>query len=60
MQTIREFLEPDTDVRKIHVGAVIQMIETLVNPFKTGLRTIRNMPDTLLEVFRKFFQEKVL
>ncbi|XP_055308678.1 sorting nexin-13 isoform X2 [Sitodiplosis mosellana] len=45
---LRDFLEPDTNDKKIHGGAVIRTIETIVNPFKSGMRTIKNMPDTLV------------
>lgn len=45
---LREFVEPDTNDRKLHGGAVIRTIETIVNPFKSGIRTIRNMPDNLV------------
>ncbi|CAD7092282.1 unnamed protein product [Hermetia illucens] len=58
MRTVREFLEPDTDDRKIHGGVVIRTIETLVNPLKTGMRTIRNMPDTLVGGFSKLLLGK--
>jgi sorting nexin-13 len=45
---MRDFLEPDTDDRKLSGGAVIRTIESLVHPFKSGMRTIKNMPDTLV------------
>ncbi|XP_031625971.1 sorting nexin-13 isoform X2 [Contarinia nasturtii] len=45
---LRDFLEPDINDKKIHGGAVIRTIETIVNPFKSGMRTIKNMPDTLV------------
>lgn len=45
---LREFLEPDTNDKKIHGGSVVRTIETIVNPLKTGMRTIKNMPDSLV------------
>ncbi|XP_062560743.1 sorting nexin-13-like isoform X3 [Armigeres subalbatus] len=42
--TVRNFLEPDTDDRKMHGGAVVKTIES----FKSGMSKIRNMPDTLV------------
>lgn len=45
---LRDFLEPDTNDKKIHGGAVVRTIETIVNPFKSGMRTIKNMPDNLV------------
>lgn len=41
---VRSFLEPDTDDRKMHGGAVVKTIES----FKSGMSKIRNMPDTLV------------
>lgn len=41
---VRNFLEPDTDDRKMHGGAVVKTIES----FKSGMSKIRNMPDTLV------------
>lgn len=43
------FLEPDPNDRRMHSGVVIKTIETtIVNPIKSGMRTIKNMPDTLV------------
>lgn len=55
---LREFLEPDTNDRKIHGGAVVRTIETIVNPFKSGMRTIKNMPDNLVGGFTKLLLGK--
>lgn len=45
---LRDFLEPDTNDKKLQGGAVVRTIETIVNPFKSGMRTIKNMPDNLV------------
>ncbi|XP_055715538.1 sorting nexin-13-like isoform X2 [Phlebotomus papatasi] len=52
---IRDFLEPDTNDKRMQGGAVIRTIESLVNPLKTGMRTIRNMPDNLVGGLAKIF-----
>ncbi|KAJ6633282.1 Sorting nexin-13 [Pseudolycoriella hygida] len=52
---MREFVEPDTNDRKISSGTVIRTIETLVNPIKSGMRSIKNMPDTLVGGIAKIF-----
>lgn len=53
--TICEFLEPDNDDWRIHGGAVTRTLETIVNPFKSGIRTIRNMPDNFVSGLSKIF-----
>ncbi|XP_055377487.1 sorting nexin-13-like isoform X2 [Condylostylus longicornis] len=58
MKNLRDFLEPDTDDRKIHGGAMERTIETLVNPLKSGMRTIRSMPDTLVGGFSRMLLGK--
>ncbi|XP_037036659.1 sorting nexin-13-like isoform X1 [Bradysia coprophila] len=55
---MRDFVEPDTNDRKISGGTVIRTIETLVNPIKSGMRTIKNMPDTLVGGIAKIFLGK--
>uniref|UniRef100_A0A1B0CD75 Putative sorting nexin n=1 Tax=Lutzomyia longipalpis TaxID=7200 RepID=A0A1B0CD75_LUTLO len=52
---IRDFLEPDTNDKRMQGGPVIRTIESLVNPLKTGMRTIRNMPDNLVGGLAKIF-----
>lgn len=41
---IKTFLEPDSEDKKLHGGSINKTIETLVNPLKSGMRSIRNMP----------------
>ncbi|GAB0088139.1 sorting nexin-13-like [Sergentomyia squamirostris] len=55
---IRDFLEPDTNDKRMQGGAVVRTIENLVNPLKTGMRTIRNMPDNLVGGLAKIFLGK--
>ncbi|XP_058822480.1 sorting nexin-13-like isoform X2 [Topomyia yanbarensis] len=51
---VRNFLEPDTDDRKMHGGAVVKTIES----FKSGMSKIRNMPDTLVGGISRIFHGK--
>ncbi|XP_053693195.1 sorting nexin-13-like isoform X2 [Sabethes cyaneus] len=51
---VRNFLEPDTDDRKMHGGAVVKTIES----FKSGMSKIRNMPDTLVGGISRMFLGK--
>ncbi|XP_055613331.1 sorting nexin-13-like isoform X2 [Uranotaenia lowii] len=51
---VQNFLEPDTDDRKMHGGAVVKTIET----FKSGMSKIRNMPDTLVGGISRMFLGK--
>ncbi|XP_058059091.1 sorting nexin-13-like [Anopheles bellator] len=54
MTIIRNFLEPDTDDRKMHGGTVVKTIESL----KSGMSKIRNMPDTLVGGISRMFLGK--
>ncbi|XP_061508024.1 sorting nexin-13 isoform X3 [Anopheles gambiae] len=54
MAIIRNFLEPDTDDRKMHGGPVVKTIESL----KSGMSKIRNMPDTLVGGISRMFVGK--
>ncbi|XP_049534838.1 sorting nexin-13-like isoform X3 [Anopheles darlingi] len=54
MAIIRNFLEPDTDDRKMHGGPVVKTIESL----KSGMSKIRNMPDTLVGGISRMFLGK--
>ncbi|XP_050068170.1 sorting nexin-13-like [Anopheles maculipalpis] len=54
MAIIRNFLEPDTDDRKMHGGPVVKTIESL----KSGMSKIRNMPDTLVGGISRMFVSK--
>ncbi|XP_050101234.1 uncharacterized protein LOC126581550 isoform X4 [Anopheles aquasalis] len=54
MTIIRNFLEPDTDDRKMHGGPVVKTIESL----KSGMSKIRNMPDTLVGGISRMFLGK--
>uniref|UniRef100_A0AAG5CPM1 Sorting nexin n=1 Tax=Anopheles atroparvus TaxID=41427 RepID=A0AAG5CPM1_ANOAO len=54
MAIIRNFLEPDTDDRKMHGGPVVKTIESL----KSGMSKIRNMPDTLVGGISRMFLSK--
>ncbi|XP_035772640.1 uncharacterized protein LOC118456191 isoform X1 [Anopheles albimanus] len=54
MTIIRNFLEPDTDDRKMHGGPVVKTIESL----KSGMSKIRNMPDTLVGGISRIFLGK--
>uniref|UniRef100_A0A182T1U9 PX domain-containing protein n=1 Tax=Anopheles maculatus TaxID=74869 RepID=A0A182T1U9_9DIPT len=54
MAIIRNFLEPDTDDRKMHGGPVVKTIESL----KSGMSKIRNMPDTLVGGISRMFISK--
>ncbi|XP_065095021.1 sorting nexin-13-like isoform X2 [Ochlerotatus camptorhynchus] len=51
---VRNFLEPDTDDRRMHGGAVVKTIES----FKSGMSKIRNMPDTLVGGISRIFLGK--
>jgi sorting nexin-13 len=52
---ILAFLEPDQDDREIHGTKVIK---SLVNPLKSGMRTIKNMPDSFLGGLSRIFLHK--
>lgn len=52
---IRDFLEPDQDDRQIHGTKVIRHI---VNPIKSGMKTIKSMPDTVFGGFSRIFMAK--
>lgn len=49
---ILDFLEPDQDDREIHGTKVINSI---VNPLKSGMRTIKNMPDSFIGGLARIF-----
>ncbi|XP_058447604.1 sorting nexin-13-like isoform X2 [Malaya genurostris] len=51
---VRNFLEPDTDDRKMHGGAVVKTIES----FKSGMNKIRSMPDSLVGGISRMFLGK--
>jgi sorting nexin-13 len=51
---IREFLEPDTEDRKYNGG----IVRTFVNPLKSGIRTIKNMPDSVIDGLSRIFLGK--
>uniref|UniRef100_A0A8D8BKG3 Sorting nexin-13 n=1 Tax=Culex pipiens TaxID=7175 RepID=A0A8D8BKG3_CULPI len=51
---VRNFLEPDTDDRRMHGGAVVKTIES----FKSGMSKIRNMPDSLVGGISRIFLGK--
>ena len=53
--TIREFLEPDHDDKKIHGTKVIRH---LVRPLKSGIKTIKSMPDTFMDGISQMFVGK--
>lgn len=50
--TIREFLEPDHEDKKFHGTKVIRH---LVKPIKSGIKTIKNMPDTFMDGISHMF-----
>lgn len=50
---VREFLEPDNDDRQIHGTKVVKH---LVNPIKSGMKTIKNVPDNVLGGLSKIFK----
>lgn len=52
---ILEFLEPDQDDREIHGSKVVKNI---VNPLKFGMRTIKNMPDSVFGGLSRIFLNK--
>lgn len=52
---ILEFLEPDQDDREIHGTKVIKH---LVNPLKSGMRTIKKMPDSFIGGLSRMFLHK--
>ncbi|CRK98968.1 CLUMA_CG012084, isoform A [Clunio marinus] len=52
---ILDFLEPDQDDREIHGTKVTKHI---VNPLKSGMRTIRNMPDSFIGGLSRIFLSK--
>lgn len=52
---ILDFLEPDQDDREIHGTKVIKH---LVNPLKFGMRTIKNMPDSVMGGISRIFLHK--
>lgn len=52
---LRDFVEPDANDKRAHGGAVVRTLETIVNPFKSGMRTIRNMPDNFMSGLSKLF-----
>lgn len=43
-----KFLQPDDDRWRIRGSTMSRTLNTIVNPFKTGFRTIRNMPDNFM------------
>lgn len=49
---VLEFLEPDNDDRQIHGTKVVK---NLVNPIKTGMRTIKSVPDNVIGGLSKIF-----
>lgn len=55
MAVIREFLEPDNDDRLIHGTKVTKLV---INPLKTGMRTIKSVPDNVIGGFSKIFMTK--
>lgn len=52
---ILDFLEPDQDDREIHGTKVIKH---LVNPLKSSMRTIKNMPDSFIGGLSRIFLHK--
>ncbi|CAO1407590.1 unnamed protein product [Diamesa tonsa] len=55
--TIREFLEPDHDDKKVHGTKVVRH---LVRPLKSGIKTIKSMPDTFMDGISQMFVGKTL
>lgn len=55
LSIVREFLEPDNDDRQIHGTKVVKHI---INPIKTGMKTIKNVPDNVLGGLSKIFMTK--
>ena len=53
---ILDFLEPDQDDREIH-GTKVN-IKSIVNPLKSGIKTIRNMPDNFIGGLSRIFLQK--
>ena len=53
--TIREFLEPDHDDKKVHGTKVIRH---LVKPLKSGIKSIKSMPDTFMDGISQMFVGK--
>lgn len=56
MSIVREFLEPDNDDRQIHGTTVVKQL--VVNPIKTGMKTIKNVPDNVIGGLSKIFMAK--
>lgn len=53
--TVFEFVVPDNDDKRLHGGTVTRTLETIVNPFKSGIRTIKNMPDNFVSGLSRIF-----
>jgi sorting nexin-13 len=49
---VLEFLEPDNDDRQIHGTKVVK---SLVNPIKSGMKTIKSVPDNVFGGLSKIF-----
>lgn len=45
---VKEFLEADTGNQQVSGGNVTRTLEIIVNPFKSGMTKIKNMPDSLV------------
>ncbi|KAG5673626.1 hypothetical protein PVAND_003655 [Polypedilum vanderplanki] len=56
MSIVREFLEPDNDDRQIHGTTVVKQL--VFNPIKTGMKTIKSVPDNVIGGLSKIFTTK--
>lgn len=45
---VKEFLEADPVNQQVSAGNVTRTLEIIVNPFKSGMTKIKNMPDSLV------------
>lgn len=52
MSIIREFLEPDNDDRTLHGTKVTKLV---INPIKSGMRSIKSVPDNVIGGISKLF-----
>ncbi|XP_026465091.1 sorting nexin-13-like [Ctenocephalides felis] len=54
LELLIEFCEPQAYDKQVARGAMIRTIDTIVSPLRSGMRSIKNMPDQLLNSVDEF------
>uniref|UniRef100_A0A6M2DLF5 Putative sorting nexin-13-like isoform x1 n=1 Tax=Xenopsylla cheopis TaxID=163159 RepID=A0A6M2DLF5_XENCH len=54
LEMLIEFCEPQAYDKQVAKGAMIRTIDTIVSPLRSGMRSIKNMPDQLLNSVDEF------